>query len=75
MVAPPKSKPAMNVVVIQATGNGLHIVSIPDGIGACELDKALHELGINAERVYEIRDWKRTADGVAAAFVPLPASN
>jgi len=74
MVAPAKRKPAMNIVVIQAP-DGLHIVSLPEGMGACEIDEALHALGINAERVYEIRDWKRTADGVAAAFVPLPASN
>ena len=74
MVAPAKKHPTMNLVVIQAT-DGLHIVSLPEGMGACEIDVALHELGIDAERVYEIGDWKRTADGVAAAFVPLPASN
>ena len=74
MVASAKSKPRMNLVAIQAT-DGLHIVSLPDGMGACEIDEALHELGINAERVYEIGNWKRTADGVTAAFVPLPASN
>jgi len=74
MVAFAKNESAMNLVVIQAP-HGLHIVSLPDDMGACEIDTALHELGINAERVYEVRDWKRTADGVAAAFVPLPASN
>lgn len=41
-------------------------------VAAAEIEAALTELGIDADQMYEISEWRTTSKNVTVAFVPFP---
>lgn len=65
----------MLVVHAKHQRGGFFIALVPASLDAAEVDAALREVQIEAEKVYELGNWQTSSQGVAAAFVPFPGSN
>ncbi len=64
----------MFVVYTQFEG-GLYFALVPAALSDERMQAALHELGIDADAVFELDGWRRTDDDVAVAYVPFPNRN
>ena len=80
MVCRSNNKAEVTMLVVQAkcqsgtnTTPGFYIASVPTALDAMEIDSNLKALGIDAARVFELSNWKTSAQNVAVAFVPIPA--
>jgi len=70
-----ESQLTMMVVHAKHQHGGLYIAMVPTSLDDAEVDSGLTELGIDAEQVFELGDWKTTPNGIAVAFLPFPGTN
>ena len=65
----------MLVVHAKHQHGGFFIALVPASLDAAEVDSGLTELGIDAEKVFELGNWQTSSQNVAVAYVPFPGSN
>ncbi len=77
MVRATEEEAQLTMLVVHAKHQhgGFYIALVPTGLDATEVNSGMTELGIDAEKVFELGDWKTTANGIAVAFLPFPGAN
>jgi len=70
-----ESQLTMLVVHARHQHGGCYIALVPADLDPQEVDAALREVNIEAERVYELGNWQTSSQGVAAAYIPFPGAN
>jgi hypothetical protein len=65
----------MLVVHAKHRRGGFFIALVPTSLDAAEVGSQLSELGIDAEKVFELGNWQTSSQNVAVAYVPYPDSN
>jgi hypothetical protein len=58
------------MVVYAGDQGGFYLALVPSCVTDERLAAALHELGVDAQAVFELGGWRTTSDDVAVAFVP-----
>ena len=54
---------------------GYYVAAVPSCLDAAQVDATFQEAGIEPEKVFEIKEWKTTSEGVKVAFVPIQGSS
>jgi hypothetical protein len=77
MVSRTNDGPQLTMLVIHERhqNSGLYLALVPASLDAAEIAAAFRELGIDAERVFEVGNWKTTSSKVGVAYLPFPESN
>jgi hypothetical protein len=70
-----ESQLTMLVIHEKYQHSGLYLALVPASLDAAGIDAAFQELGIDAERVFEVGNWKTTSSNVGVAYLPFPGSN
>jgi hypothetical protein len=65
----------MFVIHAKYEHGGFYLALVPAVLDAVEIDAALHELDIDADKVWEISEWRTTSENVAVAYLPFPGLN
>ena len=64
----------MFVVYSQFEGS-FYLALVPAALAEERIQTALRELGVEADALFELDDWRRTEDDVAVVCVPFPNRN
>ena len=75
MVRSAEAELTMLVVHAKHQHGGFYIALVPDSLDAGEVDAGLKELEIDAAQVFQLSNWKTSAQGLAVAFLPFPGLN
>jgi hypothetical protein len=67
-----EERPLRMMIVYESSRSGFHLVLAPAALSLEQVEAALHKLGIEAEQLFELTDWRTSSDDVAVAFVPAP---
>ncbi len=59
-------------VVRAKFGDGFFVALVPAALSLEQVEAAFHELGIEAEQLFELTDWRTSSENVAVARVPAP---
>ena len=62
----------LRMMIVYDGHEGFYLALVPSSVSEERLEAALHELGVDAQAVFELGGWKTSADDVAVAFVPAP---
>jgi hypothetical protein len=67
-----QERPIRMMIVYAGDQGGFYVAMVPAVLSDERLEAALHELGVDAQAVFELGGWKTTEDDVAVARVPAP---
>jgi hypothetical protein len=70
-------EPQLKMFVVHAKyqHGGFYLALVPACLDAAEIDAALQELGIDADKVCELSHWRTTSENVAVAYISFPGLN
>jgi hypothetical protein len=58
------------MMIVYDGDQGFYLALVPAALTEERMEAALHELGVDAQAVFELGGWKSTEDDVAVAHVP-----
>ncbi len=67
-----EERPLRMMIVYAGSESGFHLALVPAVLSLEQVESALNELGIEAEQLFELSDWRTSSDDVAVAKVPAP---
>ena len=65
-----QERPIRMMAVYAGSERGFYVALVPAALSDERLEAALHDLGVDAQAVFELGGWRTTSDDVAVAHVP-----
>ena len=60
-----EDRPLRMMIVYESSEGGFYLALVPAALSLEHVQSALNELGIDAEQVFELTDWRTSSDDVA----------
>ncbi len=60
----------IRMMAVYAGDQGFYLALVPTVVTEERMEAALHELGVDAQAVFELNGWTSTEDNVTVAHVP-----
>ncbi len=67
-----EERPLRMMIVYERRKSGFFLALVPAVLSLEQVEAAFRELGVEAQQVFELTDWRTTASDVAVAYVPAP---
>ena len=64
----------IRMMIVYDGDDGFYLALVPAVLSLEQVEAAFRELGVDAEAVFELTDWRTSSEDVAVARVPAPGA-